>query len=108
MFYARELGLGNIISYVVCDFKNPKGLEGVVFGALCAVPQAEIIAHSDEFKNSLLYKKLSQTSKEVAVPILTPTRTSSGKELPYIISAYQAGHLLLRRPLSSPLRPLMS
>ncbi len=91
--YARKLGLGNILYYVMRDFKNPKGLESVVFGALSAVPQEEIRAHSEEFKNSLLYKKMSESSQEVAVPLLTTTRTSSGRELPYIITAYQAGHL---------------
>ncbi len=93
MAYARELGLGNILSYAIRDFRNPKGLEGVVFGVLSSVPQEEIVARSDEFGNSLLYKKLNQSSGQVAVPILIPTRTMSGKVLPYIISAYQAGHI---------------
>lgn len=91
--YARELGLGNIVSYGLFDRKNPKGLEQLIFGVLNAVPQQDILDNANEFKNSALYRKLQQQGGEIRVPIITSTRTSSGRELPYLLSAFQAGHI---------------
>ncbi len=93
--YTQELGLGNIISYAIRDFKNPKGLEKIIFGMLQAIPEDEIRQHSDDFDQTVWYKKLraQQSAEKIEAPHITPTRTTSGKELPYLISAYQAGHI---------------
>ena len=92
--YARKIGIGNILGYMIRDCKNPGKMKDVIFGVLDAIPQEEIAEKSDEFKNSLLYKLRSDDNEgDVDVPKLEQTCSSSGTVLPYIICAYQAGHI---------------
>jgi len=90
--YASELGLGELVEYRLLDRKNFQELEQVIFKVLNEVPQEDIVSLADEFKHSLLYKALLQKG-EGEVPRIITTKTSSGRELPHIISAFQAGHL---------------
>lgn len=66
--YSKRIGIGNIVKYAVCDFKNPAKMKQIIFRVLNQVEMEE-----DED--------------------LKPACTTSGDSFPYILSAYQAGRI---------------
>ncbi len=77
--YAKELGLGSIISYMLCDLKNPAGMKDIIFGVLEQVPLE--VDHE-----------------------LIPTRSPNGDVLPYILNTYQTGRVSPKEALSLALK----